>query len=424
MNSGTRVSRALSLGVTAALFVSAGAPGDLDPSFGRGGRVLTKAADGAGANVLLLQPDGRILAVGTSIDGAPGGHDVVVVRYTDDGRIDTSFGGGDGMAIASPPGDRATGLAGTLQPDGRILVAGQATSEAAFAVARFLTDGSLDPSFGDQGWTTTPIGTRAEARGVAVQPDGRIVAAGSGTTPTGQRTFAVARYDADGELDHTFGGGDGVARPPVPALVQGASAAAMTLQADGKVLVGGTATTGSGTAVALARFWPDGSLDEAFGDEGWAVLSNGAPARAGAVGLQLDGKILVAGASTVRGRSAFTVIRLLADGTADPTFGAGGWVRAPIGQEDAAANAVLVAPDGRIVAAGEVGGADVDVAVIRLDATGMPDLSFGSGGVVVTSFGSSSDVALALLRQPDGRLVVAGGRLGTDRRIAMARYLG
>jgi uncharacterized delta-60 repeat protein len=399
------------------------APGDLDPSFGHGGRVVTGVAAGATGRALLLQADGRIVAVGESKEG--GGRDFTLARFDTNGDLDPTFGDGDGVVRASPAGERSMAFGGVLQADGKIVAGGQTEGTARFAVARFLPDGHVDPDFGVDGWTLTPIGSAAAARAVAIQSDGKVVLAGTGTAPTGQATFGVARYLLDGTLDLAFGGGDGYASPPIPSGYDDAIGYGMALQGDGKIVVAGRANAGAKPSFALARFWPDGSLDTSFGGDGWVIVSGGSSAGQGrAVALQADGKIVVAGLAISGADTLLAVGRFLTDGSLDPTFGAGGWVATSAGPGDDVANAVLVGPNGRIVAAGSTGSANVDFELVRYRSNGGLDPLFGDGGIVRTSFGTLLDVGSGIARQLDGKLVAVGYRTaGGTNQFALARYL-
>lgn len=399
-------------------------PGDLDPSFGHEGRIVAAVAGGATGRALLLQSDGRLVAVGESKDGI--GHDFTLARFDANGDLDPTFGGGDGVVRASPAGERSRAFAGVLPADGRIVVAGQTEGMARFAVARFLPDGHVDLDYGVDGWTLTSIGSAAAARAVAIQYDGKVVLAGTGTAPTGQATFGVARYLLDGTLDLAFGGGDGYASPPIPSGYDDAIGYAMALQGDGKIVVAGRANAGAEQSFALARFWPDGSLDTSFGGDGWVIVIGGSSAGYGrALALQADGKIVVAGLAAPGAETLLAVGRFLTDGSLDPTFGAGGWVVTSAGPGDDVANAVIVGPNGRIVAAGSTGTANTDFALVRYRSNGSLDPSFGAGGIVRTSFDTMQDVASGIARQADGKLVAVGYRTTTGTsQFALARYLG
>ena len=222
--------------------------------------------------------------------------------------------------------------------------------------------GGLDPTFGSLGRVSTPVGG-GHGEAVVIQPDDGIVTAGWRTTSAGE-DFALTRHDAAGNLDHNFGSG-------------------------------GIATTDLG-----------GDDDEAYDA---AALP--------------DGGIVAVGRTDAAGftKLDFGVAAYRADGTPDPGFGTAGIVKTDILGGGDQANAVAVQPDGKIVVAGSAvrNGIDGDFALVRYNADGTPDQSFGTGGIVTTDLGTQSDAARALVIAPDGKIVVAGSA-GED--IGLARY--
>ncbi|HKJ22283.1 MAG TPA: delta-60 repeat domain-containing protein, partial [Gammaproteobacteria bacterium] len=237
--------------------------GDLDTSFNpRGdngaapGTVMTFVDSAISAvQALAVQPDGRIVAAGSSTGGTL--FKVALVRYGADGTPDTHFGpNSDGrVATAVGTGDSlAYGM--TLDADGKIIVAGQASQGGSkgFALVRYNADGTLDAAFGSSGTVITPITglTDARAEAVAMEPDGKIVAAGFGVDGSNRRVVAVARYTANGTLDTTFGSG-GIQTTAMGA--DDARAHAIALQTDGKIIVAGSAVSSTGNNVmGTARY--------------------------------------------------------------------------------------------------------------------------------------------------------------------------
>ncbi|MER5760543.1 calcium-binding protein [Streptomyces sp. NPDC002082] len=286
--------------------------GSLDQGFGSAGLVRVDDFGGAsGAADLVVQPDGKILAVGLS-----GGAGFALARLNPNGSPDPSFGG-DGTVVAgfAPafPGDaggQATGLA--LQADGRFVAVGYVGSTAFdFGVARYLSNGSLDTSFSGDGMATADFGGTDFGRAVAVQSDGAVVAAGS--TNTG---FALARFTSGGSPDAAFGTGGRVTTVwPLSTAV----AYDMTLQQDGKILVGGSADdpdSQEANDFALARYLPSGSLDTGFGGGDGRVYTGmlGAEEIRGLL-VQPDGKIVAAG---LAGLGAFGIARYEGGGSTPP----------------------------------------------------------------------------------------------------------
>jgi uncharacterized delta-60 repeat protein len=398
---------------------------DLDPSFGAvgGGRVLSNlngTSDIAWAAA--LQTDGKIVAVGSTNFGV----DFAVVRYNTDGSLDSSFGSG-GVVVTdfSGGGDSASAVA--IQTDGKIVVAGVATGASSdFGLARYDTDGSLDPTFGSGGKVTTDFAGGLDlANAVAIQADGKIVAAGLTQSATTGGDFALARYNSDGTLDTTFGiGGKVTTDFGGPAD----SASAVAIQADGKIVAAGRTYENSNYDFALVRYNADGSLDPSFGTGGKVTTDFAAGTDfASDLAIQPDGKILAAGWATPAGSfSAFGLVRYNTDGSLDLTFGSGGKVTASPTAYPASVRAVAIESNGKIVAAGQAENSlfSTDFALIRFNADGSVDTTFG-GGSLVTDFRGANDAASGLVVRGDGRIVAVGSSddsAGSSTEFALAGY--
>jgi uncharacterized delta-60 repeat protein len=373
------------------------APSDLDPSFGSNGIVLSTDSFG---NAVAIQADGKIVVGGVSESGA-----FAVMRYETNGSQDQTFGIGGRVTTAI--GIYAEVNAVAVQGDGRIVAAGIVRTCgpcAEFALARYNPNGTLDASFGTGGVVLTfhpSFDLFSEARGVAIQPDGRIVVAGY----TGDRflirsNFVVLRYNKDGSLDTTFGSEGGVTTNFGGIDI----AYGMALRADGEIVVAGGGGRGGDFALSLYR--PDGSLDPAFGTGGRVTTDFGGDFdHANAVVLQADGRIVLAG----DGDEHFALARYDASGNLDPGFGVGGRVTVLFRREDfAAANGVAV-ENRKIVAAGLAGSVShLRMAVARLESDGTPDVSFGDAGRVETGFVVPNVEARGVAVQADGKIVAAG----------------
>lgn len=302
---------------------------------------------------------------------------------------------------------------------------------AAAGAAANAAPGTPDSTFSGNGVTTTywdnGPSESAVAYATTTQPDAKIIVVGSTSQDS---LFAVQRLNADGSLDSTFGSGGKVT---VSTHIYGdklRTARAVAVQADGKIVVAGdvyTTFNGGNTAAAVFRLNANGSLDTTFwpasGDHVWQFLSvqNNPLMRFNAVAIQRDGRILLAGEGThgalnTSFPSAFLVVRLLADGSFDTTFANSGYVQVPFAIRDverSAANAIALQPDGKIVVAGEALASDddYDFALLRLNANGSLDASFGDGGQTTVSFdlgGSSTDKASGVVVQPSGKIVTVG----------------
>ncbi len=396
--------------------------GDLDPTFGGSGTVVTDVGGNDSANAVVVQPDGKIIAAGSNT-GA--GTDFTLVRYLDAGGLDATFGNtGQVITSLSAGNDEINSIA--LQTDGNIVVAGIATigAKTVFAVARYIsTTGALDASFGVGGIVTTTISTGNDtARAVAIQSDGKIVVAGDSNAK-----FAIVRYNTNGTLDTSFDGSGIVVK-----TVAGANnlAHAVLIQPDGKIVAVGEVDPGGSNDFALVRYNSSGTLDTSFNGTGVVVtdlLGSNTNDFAYAAALQLDGKIVAAGAINTD-TSDFAVARYNSNGTLDSSFGTNGHVITSLGPRADEAHGISLQPTGKIVVAGwSVQGArSNDFVVVRYSTSGGLDTTFGTGGIVTTTIQpTSDDLANTMTLQPDNKIVVAGSSdngtaSGPD--FAVARY--
>jgi len=286
--------------------VAGAAAGDLDPSFGSGGKVLTDVGTERfvvnGADAVAIQTNGKIVAAG-GVSGS-----FVLLRYNRDGSLDQSFGSGGKVLTRFGPANFDHASAVAIQANGKIVAAGGGGGR--LELARYNADGSLDPTFGAGGKVVTGFGPLDSgfANAVAIQLNGRIVAAGVTPIAFMRAEFAVARYNRDGSLDPSFGsGGKVLTHFDSPPSIDVAKAVA--IQSEGKIV-----TAGGGTHFALARYDTDGSLDTSFGSGGTLLTDFGpeSSSGAGAVAIQPNGAIVVAGAGiTSDGSSNFALVRYL-----------------------------------------------------------------------------------------------------------------
>jgi uncharacterized delta-60 repeat protein len=403
------------------------ADGDRDLSFGAGGIVTTDfSVTFDSGNAIAVQADGKIVAAGTSFTGLG---DFAVARYNPDGSLDTTFGTGGQITVDLNGGSADMARALAIHTDGRIVVAGETTGalppfDKNFAVARFNGNGSLDTTFDGDGIAITDFGATVleGATSVAVQSDGRIVAAGGAFNAITQIDFAVARYNTDGSLDTTFDG-DGRVTTQI-SLLNFDIAASVAIQADGRIVALGFA----GFDFALVRYNSDGSLDTTFGGTGIVTTDFGGSDGGTGLAIQPDGKLVAIGRAS--GGVDFALARYHSDGSLDASFGSGGRVTTDFPDAKAVASGVALQVDGKIVAIGRYNaGEGDDFAVARYDTAGALDLTFGAGsGVVTTDIASSSDDPRGVAIQPDGRILVAGQTAfgpaigGSD--FAIVRYEG
>lgn len=391
--------------------VEAASPGALDPSFGVGGKVTTLSGPN-GVNDVTAQPDGKIVVVGscTREDNL----DFCVHRYNSNGSIDRTFGIG-GRVLTDFTNQNDIGFGVAIQPDGKIIVAGTIFNDAGTeisAFARYLPDGSLDSSFDGDGKATfdTPAPNETLSD-VAVQGDGKIVAVGFAGAD-----FLVIRLNVNASADPTFSG-DGFVTTSIGGPAQ---ALAVAIQPDGRIVAAG-GSVGSSIEFALARYNIDGTLDAAFDGDGTTTIDfNGGGDVALAVRIQTDGKIVSAGLTNIAGGEVFSaLVRLNTNGTLDATFDGDGRVTtnvAPGNGINEVAQDVEIGSDGKIVTAALGGG---DFNVVRYNSNGGLDSGFGNGGIVRTDF-SGVDFVRASALYGDKLIVVGDGTEGSD--IRLVRY--
>lgn len=421
----------------------------LDPTFGSGGKASFGFRNNDDeARALAVQPDGKIVAVGSTSLLTQSNYDFAILRLNPNGTIDTSFNGTGQQTIAFDLGgsknDRAFAVA--IQTDGKIVVAGSAqtgVSNFVFAVARLNADGTIDTSFNGTGTKTYSFNVGVhndQAAGLALQSDGKIVVAGYAQITATDYDFAVSRLNANGSLDATF---NGTGLKTIAFNLGGGNddeAGGVAVQTDNKIIVSGFAQTAANSFdFAIVRLNTDGSLDASFNSTGKQIVGFGLGGNnkdaARTVALQKDGKIVVAGyAERLAPNYDFAAIRLNADGSLDTSFNSTGKQTVAFdqgGNNDDEATALTIQSDGKILLLGfaQTTLTDFDFAVARLNADGSPDTSFNGNGRITIPFnlgGGNQDEAFGAVVQPDGKIVVAGfaQRSTTNFVFAFARVEG
>lgn len=382
-------------------------PGDLDLSFdGDGVQITTFEGYYGIAFDVVVQPRGRIAAVGFMHTNEGIESDFALVRYTRHGALDATFGHG-GRMLTDFNGRYDVGHALATTHDGRTVAVGSSTDD--IAVAMYRRNGRLDRSFDEDGRLLLDLGSFDDARDVAVQEDGKIVIVG-----TDGGDFAVVRLQPDGTLDTSFGGGAGFVRTDFGGF--GDFGYAVALQPGGKILVGGyTNTVTTREDFAMARYLEDGTLDPVFGSGGLVTTDFTTwQDRITGLAIQTDGRIVASGRVSVAPggadqKSDVGLARYQADGDLDPSFGQRGRVHTDFGSYFDQAQGMAIQDDGRIVVASPFLGMDGSTAAVaRYETTGALDASFGLDGIAMTEAETSGDEAGGLALQPDGRIVVAG----------------
>lgn len=456
----SRSSLALTVGLTLAAMVpgleaATAKGGDLDASFGTGGKVIASFPGpitpfSLTPEKVLLYPDGKILLVGTV--GAQAGLRPGLVRFLPDGSLDNSFGAGGFVTVniaAYSSGDPKEVYTALLLPDGKILLGGRVFYK--FALMRLNADGTQDMTFGNASgvaeYSDNDLFTDRGCEALAVLGDGSILAAGSVTFPppssASGKDFVVVRFSANGVRDTSFGS-SGRAAADFPGKNDILND--MVLSSTGRILTVGYSQNFNGSGsyqTSIACFTSSGALDTTFSGDGKATLTVGSDhTMVEDMAVLPDGKILVVGNASVTPLQTSTDMLLAKfnmDGTQDTTFGPNGTgvvltdfspLSVAADRTDDRGHGLLIQPDGKIVSTGFVFEAAINeeshYAVSRHNADGTLDTTFGLNGIAIASLDAYRDYAYAGALQPDGKIVMAGtSRNSTDRdRIGLARFWG
>lgn len=359
-------------------------PGDLDPSFGEGGKVRYDLGHLQRADALVVQSDGKLVQVGyfryesCALQTCPGETgDFVVVRYERDGQVDDAFSrvlidfGGEDRAVAvavQPSG--STDRARSGSPRDKLVVLGIATDRETnsgdIAVARLQADGTLDKTFGDGGKVRLDFEGHQHALALRLLPDGKVVFTAQDYS-SGEYGLILVRLNADGSLDQSFGD-SGTVR------IASDLGAGLALLKKGRILLIGAISSGK---IRLSRLRSNGTLDRTFGDDGYATVEG----QAGNVHLLLPSdKLIVGGNRDPDNHPQFVLTGLRRSGRPDRRFGEGGQV---VGNPGEKVTALAVQPDGKLLVGGE---GRRDFMVARYLRNGQPDLMFGDEGRVFTNF--------------------------------------
>jgi len=409
------------------------APANLDPTFAASGRLIADiggSTDSAAA--IALQPDRKIVLAGSCINTATTQRELCVARINSDGSLDTSFNSTGKVTVAAGTGS-ADARAVAVQPDGMIVVAGNCRNGPAddFCAIRLTPVGALDTGFGTSGRAIITVSAAIDiAYALAVQPDGKLLLAGACRHPTNANfDFCAVRLNSDGSADNTFGS-SGISVTPVSTSADD-SAYALALQPDGAYVLAGKCENVATVSFDLcaARFNSSGAPDASFASNGiFRIAPGGATSSyARSVQLQADGKIVVSGSCDSQGARRFCAVRLAADGSVDSSFDTTSVPLAVGADGSDEAYATRVQPDGKLLVAGGCSDAGRSkFCSARLNSDGSPDKTFSATGGAVNSVGFFGSTGLAAALDDRGRIVVAGECLNGlgDTDFCAIRYEG
>jgi uncharacterized delta-60 repeat protein len=339
--------------------------------------------------------------------------------FAQDGTLDNSFGI-NGKAITNISGTGDMGRSVALQTGGKIILGGTTTfnSRQYIALVRYLTNGTVDSSFGTNGRAVAGFDSigLVNLSAIKVQQDDKIVATGYST---GGHKFALIRFNANGTVDSAFGINGRV----VHGINDGiAVCSALNIQSDGKILAAGYA----GCDIAVCRYKTNGKLDSSFGLHGIKIIDAGGCDKANAIAIQTDKKIVIAGNTSEGALGHFLVVRININGKVDSTFGTNGKATTDIRQTYNEAFSCVIQADGKIVVGGLAKYFATAFGIARFNSNGIIDSAFGTFGKSELQFPGDKysnnypyDVAL----QADGKIIFAGwiNDRGTLE-VAVARY--
>ena len=342
-----------------------------------------------GIRTIAIQPDGKVI-IGGSFNSFNGLVRKSVVRLYANGVLDSAFN-----PVTGAPASGNPVYTSILQPDGKIIIAGQfyyINNIEKTGIARLYVDGILDGTFNPS------KGTRGYVYSTAIQSDGKIIIAGGFTSYNDTIKKCIARLNIDGTLDPTFNSDIGA----------NGSIKTITIQSDGKIIIGGNFTSYNGTARnRIARLNTDGTLDTSF-NPGTGV--NGSTPNIYSTALQSDGKIIIGGVfDSYNGTTKYSFARLNTDGSLDASFNAG----TGVGGTGKYINTITIQPDGKIIIGGSFASYNgtASKCIARINPDGTIDGTFNVGTGVNYSLHTTAI-------QPDGKIII-GGNLDSLNGIAI-----
>ena len=407
--------------LTAVINVAALRPGNLDPTFGSGGKVFNLPANFMPAEDVFLQADGKLLLAGSTL-GPDNTQDFAVVRLNADGSPDTMFGNGGLVGIPFDTNFNEMAVAVVAQSDGKIVVAGSVqlgVSGWDFGIVRLSSAGVVDTSY-NGGKVKIGVNTSGGddfAFDMIIQPDDKVVITGT-TRPTPNKDVALVRLTTAGTLDVTFNTGRITIAIGAGNEDEGL---ALVRQPDGNIIIAGS-TAGD---FFLFRVTSGGLADGTFGFMGFVQTSIGTQIdKAFSVALQSDGKVIAAGTANSGGFDEFAFARYTTGGQLDNSFDGDGKVTYDIVPNNSdILRSVLIQNDGKIIGVGVGAGM---YTLIRLDTTGALDPTFGNGGKVISKVAPGVGGAHRAILQPDGKIVAVGDGSNVANTVfgfTAARYL-
>lgn len=397
-----------------------GQAGTLDVNFGNGGIVIDSTLPGQeSSRSVAIQPDGKIIAAATLNNGSlfPAFH-----RFNTNGSPDLSFGT-NGAAVINAPGNSCSSA--VLQPDGKIVFTGnRVIGNIIYVIAgRVNRSGILDSSFGNNGFSVIKVSDyQAQPYGCAMQNDGKILIVGLSAPVVNQSPldwFGI-RLTINGMLDSSFGNNGKLVTGVTPAV--DTRCYQVLVQADKKILLIGARVTNH-TNICVGRYLENGTLDTAFGINGFATADFGGNSIATDGVIKKDNKIILCGSSGLS--SDYNVVQFLSNGSLDSTFGNMGKVVTDMQGYYDYSRAIYLQPDDKILVSGSSSNTQIfqyDFGTVRYNINGAIDSSFGENGKAITHFSTGDNDPFDMLLQKDGKIIVSGSINSDVDHIALVRY--
>lgn len=394
--------------------------GALDPAFNSGYVTInTQPGNDDYVQAIGTYSDGRVVMAGTMYDNY-----MTLVRYSALGVLDNTFGTGGIVKLRQGTNAEAIPYAIHVFADNKVLVAGSSwMASKDFAILKLKENGTPDSTFGVNGWATTPVlAFEDEARAMVVQPDGKILVAGTAEVSANSKKydFAVARFNADGTIDGGFGSGGVLSLD----INDNDIADGIALQKDGKILVGGTSNENGDANYTVVRYSSGGVIDPSYGVGGVATYDMAAFGSAGSkdhgygMTIQSDDKVLLTGfcTSAALGNGNVVTMRLTTLGQLDVSFSDDGIANFNYGvsNTDEGSRAVAVQSDGKILVGGDTSGehAWFEMLLLRYKSDGTLDSSFSSDGVAISSLSTENEFGYAVHLTPNR--IYIGGSIGAN----------
>jgi uncharacterized delta-60 repeat protein len=372
---------------------------------GDGTEIITINGNEENATAVAVQADKKVILAGyTSIIY----QDVVAVRLNEDGTLDSSFSDDGVLQLSTGTGPIERFSAVAIAPNGDIVFSGGTgdfTSNTKYLVARCDSNGVWDQDFNGSGWVSTNLSTQADlAFTVALQLDGKIVVGGTSSNNNG--SMGIVRYTSDGTLDTTFSGNG---KTFIDYFDNSDQLRDLKIQADGKIIICGF--TGSGVGISdimVVRLKTNGEIDSTFANNGYFIYDNNNGVDYG-WGLELtqEGKILVV-CPTTDGTFRTLLLQLTKDGILDGDFGNNGKKTFQIQNGNLYGYSLKRQTDGKILIGGTADHPNSDFAIIRCEADGTIDSTFGTNGMTFTDFAFQDDIGTIIALAPDNKIVLCG----------------